>query len=55
LTLIKRIARFYRYYLARLGRAAIAAACSFTQFKHRASVGLSDMTNGSPFLSALQP
>lgn len=32
LGLIKRVARSYRYYLTRLGRAAIAAACSFTQF-----------------------
>ena len=30
--LIKRVARSYRYYLTRLGRAAIAAACSLTQF-----------------------
>jgi hypothetical protein len=30
--LIKRVTRSYRYYLTRLGRAAIAAACSFTQF-----------------------
>ena len=32
LGLIKRVARSYRYYLTRLGRAAIAAACSVTQF-----------------------
>jgi hypothetical protein len=32
LGLIKRVARSYRYYLTRLGRAAIAAACSLTQF-----------------------
>jgi len=32
LGLIKRAARTYRYYLTRLGRAAIAAACSLTQF-----------------------
>jgi len=32
LGLIKRVARTYRYYLTRLGRAAIAAACSLTQF-----------------------
>lgn len=32
LGLIKRIAHTYRYYLTRLGRAAIAAACSLTQF-----------------------
>lgn len=30
--LIKRVTRTYRYYLTRLGRAAIAAACSLTQF-----------------------
>jgi DNA-binding HxlR family transcriptional regulator len=28
---IKRVARSYRYYLTRLGRAAIAAACHLTQ------------------------
>ena len=33
LGLIKRVARSYRYYLTRLGRAAIAAACSVTQFQ----------------------
>jgi hypothetical protein len=32
LGLIKRVTRSYRYYLTRLGRAAIAAACSLTQF-----------------------
>jgi len=32
LGVIKRVARTYRYYLTRLGRAAIAAACSLTQF-----------------------
>lgn len=32
LGVIKRAARTYRYYLTRLGRAAIAAACSLTQF-----------------------
>jgi hypothetical protein len=32
LGLIKRVTRTYRYYLTRLGRAAIAAACSLTQF-----------------------
>lgn len=31
--LIKRVARSYRYYLTRLGRSAIAAACSLTQFQ----------------------
>ncbi len=31
--LIKRVAHSYRYYLTRLGRAAIAAACSLTQFQ----------------------
>lgn len=31
--LIKRVTRTYRYYLTRLGRAAIAAACSLTQFQ----------------------
>lgn len=30
--LIKKVAHTYRYYLTRLGRAAIAAACSLTQF-----------------------
>ena len=33
LGLIKRVARSYRYYLTRLGRAAIAAACSLMQFQ----------------------
>ena len=33
LGLIKRVSRSYRYYLTRLGRAAIAAACSLTQFQ----------------------
>jgi hypothetical protein len=33
LGLIKRVRRSYRYYLTRLGRAAIAAACSLTQFQ----------------------
>lgn len=33
LGLIKRVAGSYRYYLTRLGRAAIAAACSLTQFQ----------------------
>ncbi len=33
LGLIKRVAHTYRYYLTRLGRAAIAAAYSLTQFK----------------------
>lgn len=33
LGLIKRVTRTYRYYLTRLGRAAIAAACSLTQFQ----------------------
>ncbi|OGA11476.1 MAG: hypothetical protein A3H33_07910 [Betaproteobacteria bacterium RIFCSPLOWO2_02_FULL_65_20] len=32
LGLIKRVAHTYRYYLTRLGRAAIAAACSPSQF-----------------------
>ncbi len=32
LGLIKRVTHTYRYYLTRLGRAAIAAACSLTQF-----------------------
>lgn len=31
--LIKRVTHSYRYYLTRLGRAAIAAACSLTQFQ----------------------
>jgi len=33
LGLIKRVARSYRYYLTRLGRAAVAAACSLIQFQ----------------------
>ena len=33
LGLIKRVTRSYRYYLTRLGRSAIAAACSLTQFQ----------------------
>ena len=33
LGLIKRVTRSYRYYLTRIGRAAIAAACSLTQFQ----------------------
>jgi hypothetical protein len=33
LGLIKRVTNSYRYYLTRLGRAAIAAACSITQFQ----------------------
>ena len=33
LGLLKRVAHSYRYYLTRLGRAAIAAACSLTQFQ----------------------
>jgi hypothetical protein len=33
LGLIKRVAGTYRYYLTRLGRAAIAAACSITELK----------------------
>jgi hypothetical protein len=33
LGLIKRVTHSYRYYLTRLGRAAIAAACSLTQFQ----------------------
>lgn len=33
LGLIKRVVHSYRYYLTRLGRAAIAAACSVTQFQ----------------------
>lgn len=33
LGLIKRVTRTYRYYLTRLGRAVIAAACSLTQFQ----------------------
>jgi DNA-binding transcriptional ArsR family regulator len=32
LGLIKKVAHTYRYYLTRLGRAAIAAACSLTRF-----------------------
>ena len=32
LGVIKRVTGTYRYYLTRLGRAAIAAACSLTQF-----------------------
>ncbi len=30
--LIKKVAHTYRYYISRLGRAAIAAACSLTRF-----------------------
>jgi hypothetical protein len=33
LGVIKRVTRSYRYYLTRLGRAAIAAACSLTRFQ----------------------
>ena len=33
LGLIKRVTRSHRYYLTRSGRAAIAAACSLTQFQ----------------------
>ena len=33
LGVIKRVAGTYRYYLTRIGRAAIAAACSVTQFR----------------------
>ena len=33
LGLIKRVTRSYRYYLTRLGRSAIAAACCLTQFQ----------------------
>ena len=33
LGVIKRVRQSYRYYLTRLGRAAIAAACSLTQFQ----------------------
>lgn len=33
LGMIKRVGGTYRYYLTRLGRAAIAAACSITEFK----------------------
>lgn len=32
LGLIKNVTQTYRYYLTRLGRAAIAAACSLTRF-----------------------
>ena len=32
LGLIKKVTHTYRYYLSRLGRAAIAAACSLTRF-----------------------
>ena len=32
LALIKKVTHTYRYYLTRLGRAAIAAACSLTRF-----------------------
>jgi DNA-binding HxlR family transcriptional regulator len=32
LGLIKRVTRSYRYYLTRLGRGAIAAACCLTEF-----------------------
>ena len=33
LGLIKKVSHTYRYYLTRMGRAAIAAACSLTQFE----------------------
>jgi DNA-binding HxlR family transcriptional regulator len=32
LGLIKKVAHTYRYYLTRMGRAVIAAACSITRF-----------------------
>jgi hypothetical protein len=32
LGLIKKVSHTYRYYLTRLGRSAIAAACSLTRF-----------------------
>jgi DNA-binding HxlR family transcriptional regulator len=32
LGLIKKVAHTYRYYLTRMARAAIAAACSLTRF-----------------------
>ena len=32
LGLIKQVSHTYRYYLTRLGRAVIAAACSLTRF-----------------------
>jgi hypothetical protein len=32
LGMIKKVTQTYRYYLTRLGRAAIAAACSLTRF-----------------------
>jgi DNA-binding HxlR family transcriptional regulator len=32
LGLVKKVSHTYRYYLTRLGRAAIAAACSLTRF-----------------------
>ena len=32
LGLIKKVTHTYRYYLTRLGRSAIAAACSLTRF-----------------------
>jgi DNA-binding HxlR family transcriptional regulator len=32
LGLIKKVAHTYRYYLTRMGRATIAAACSLTRF-----------------------
>jgi DNA-binding HxlR family transcriptional regulator len=34
LGLIKKVTHTYRYYLTRLGRAAIAAACSLTRFNN---------------------
>jgi DNA-binding HxlR family transcriptional regulator len=33
LGLIKKVTHTYRYYLTRMGRAVIAAACSLTRFK----------------------
>jgi hypothetical protein len=41
LGLIKRVSRSYRYYLTRLGRGAIAAACSLTQFQIVPALALS--------------
>jgi hypothetical protein len=38
--LIKRVTRTYRYYLTRLGRAAIAAACPLTQFQIIAAMAI---------------
>ena len=54
LGLIKRVARSYRYYLTRLGRAAIAAACSLTQFQIVPALASCTLSNSSPKSSTLK-